>query len=244
MTRVGLNRQLFALIDQPARRRVTLQLAEFRFDDLVGLRFFRLPAREAELTLDLAEHVIDAREIFLDPLELALAHLAPALEQRQARGFLDQRAQLVRLGLDDFLDAALLDQRVAAAVNLRGHEKFGDVLQAAGNLVEQVFGLAGSISAARDRNFAERGVRLRQLAAFFGLEHERHFGHPGGGIRLVAGVDEILDALAAQARRGLLAEHPSNRVNDVGFAASVGTDHRGHPGRETDRRRIEKRLEA
>ena len=239
-----LRRQLFALIDQPARGRVALEFAELGLDDFVSLGLLGLPAREAELALDFAEHVIDAREIFLDALELALAHLAPALEQRQARRFLDQRAQLVRLGLDNFLDSALLDQRVAAAVNLRGHEKFGDVLEAARNLVEQILRLARAICAARDRDFAERRVGLGKLAAVFGFEHERHFGHPGRGIRLVAGVDKVLDALAAQARRGLLAEHPSNRVNDVRLAASVGTDHRGHPRREADRRRIEKRLEA
>src|SRR5208282_3172993 len=201
----GLRRQLQALIDQSSRSGVTFQLAELRLDDLVGLGFPGLPARETELTLDFAEHVVHAREIFLHALELALAHLAPALEERQARGFLDEGAQLVRLGLDDFLDAALLDERVAAAVNLRGHEEFGDVLQAAWNLVEQIFGFAGTIGAARHRDFAQRGVGLGKLAALFGLEDERHFAHPGGGIGLVAGVDKVLDALAAQARRSLLA---------------------------------------
>ena len=240
----GLRRQLFALIEQPSRRGVALQLAELRLDDLVGLGFPCLPAGEAELTLDFAEHVVHAREIFLHALELALAHLAPALEQRQAGGFLDQSAELVRLGLDNFLDAALLDQRVAAAVNLRGHEKLGDVLQAARNLVEQVFGLARAIGAPRHGDFAEGRVRLGKLAAFFGLEHERNLGHSGRGIGLVAGVDKVLDALAAKARRRLLAEHPSDRIDDVGFAAAVGADHRRHPRRKTYRRRIEKGLEA
>ena len=44
---VGLSRQLFALIDESSRGRIALELAELRLDDLVGLSFFRLPAREA-----------------------------------------------------------------------------------------------------------------------------------------------------------------------------------------------------
>src|SRR5208337_5006421 len=196
----GLRRQLFALIDQAPCRGVTFQFAEFGLDDFVGLGFFGLPAREAELTLDFAEHVVHAGEIFLHALELALAHLAPALEQRQAGSFLDESAQLVRLGLDNFLDSALLDQRIAAAVNLRRHEELGDVLQAARNFVEQIFRLAGAIRAARHRDFAEGSIRLGKPAAFFGLQHERNLGHSGGGIGLVAGVDEVLDALAAKPR--------------------------------------------
>ena len=43
----GLDGELVALIDQSPCRGVAFQLAEFRLDDLVGLGFPRLPAREA-----------------------------------------------------------------------------------------------------------------------------------------------------------------------------------------------------
>jgi len=123
----GLEAKLFALIDYPACRGELFELAEFRLDDLVGLGLLRLSAREAELPLDLGDYIVNAGEILFHPLELPLAHLAPSLEEREAGGFLDQGAQLVRLGLDYFFDTALLDQRVSTAVNLRRHEKFGDV---------------------------------------------------------------------------------------------------------------------
>src|SRR5262249_24987116 len=118
------------------------------------------------------EHVANAAQILAHAFELALAHLAASLEQRKPRCLFDESANLCWLGLDDLLDATLLDQRVAAAVDTGGHEELGDVLWAAGNLVDEIFGFARTISAPRDADFTQLGVRLGQNAFVFGFERE------------------------------------------------------------------------
>ena len=129
-------------------------------------------------------------------------------------------------------------------MDLRGHEELGDVLQAAGNFIDEIFGIAGAVDAAGDADLAQHGVRLGQRAAVVGLEQQRNLGHPGGRIGVVAGVDEVFGAFAAQASGRLLAEHPADGVDDVGLAAPVGADDRRDSGRETDAGRLEKGLEA
>ncbi len=124
----GLFFQFRAFREQPARRRQPLQDIGFLAQDLVGFSLFGLAAGITELPLDLTQHVIEPVEVFLNPLELALAQFAPPLEQRETGGLLDQRAQFLRLGVNNFFDLTLLDDRVAAAVHLRGHEQFGNVL--------------------------------------------------------------------------------------------------------------------
>ena len=202
-------------LDQAAAGRQPFELRKLRTNQLVGFSLLCLPAREIELAFDLAQHVVDAREVFLDPLELALAHLAPPLEQGEAGGLLDHRAQFLRFGLDYFLDSALLNKCVATAVNLRGHEEFGDVFEAARNPVEQVFGVARAIDPAGHRHFAQRRIWLRQRTGVLGLEQQGDFGHAGRRIGVVAGIDEVVGALAAQAGWGLLTEDPANRIDDV-----------------------------
>ena len=144
-----------ALFEQPARSGQPFQLGQFDADRLIGLGLFGLTAGESQLAFDFGQHVVDAGEVLAHAVELALAHLASSLEKRKPGCLFDHPAQLGRLGLDDLLDPALLDQGVAAAMDLRGHEELGDVLQPAGNLIDQIFGFAGAVDAARDAYFAQ-----------------------------------------------------------------------------------------
>src|ERR1700688_3649967 len=80
---ISLNAEFLALIDNSPRRRKAFELAELRLDDFVGLGLFCLAAREAELALDFGDYIVNAGEIFFDPFELALAHLAASFEQRE-----------------------------------------------------------------------------------------------------------------------------------------------------------------
>ena len=82
-----------ALLEQPAGSRKPFQLGKLETDGFVGLGLLGLAARKSELAFDFGQHVVDAREIFAHALELALAHLAPSLEQRQPGGLFDHPAQ-------------------------------------------------------------------------------------------------------------------------------------------------------
>src|SRR5262249_49649230 len=76
----GLLLSLGALGQKPAGGGKPLQALGLTAQNFIGLGLFGLAAGVAALPLDLAEHVIEPVEVFLDPLQLALAHLAPALE--------------------------------------------------------------------------------------------------------------------------------------------------------------------
>src|SRR5580704_17444997 len=97
---VGLIGELDTLVDDAAARLQSLKLGKLRLDDLVSLGLLGLAARVIELALDLAQHIVDAREIFAHALKFALADIAPALDQRQPGRFLDHPANLMRLALD------------------------------------------------------------------------------------------------------------------------------------------------
>ena len=131
------------------------------------------------MAFDFGQHIVDAGEILAHAIEFALAHLAPSLEERKPGRLLYHPAQFGGLGLDDLLDAALFDQGVAAAMNLRGHEELGDVLQPARDFIDQVFRFARAIDPTRDADFAQYGIRLRKAGVVVGLEQQRDFGHPG-----------------------------------------------------------------
>ncbi len=143
-----------ALFEQPARGSQPFQFGQLDANRLIGLGLFGLAAGERQLAFDFGQHVVDAGEVLAHAVELALAHLASALEKRKPGRLFDHPAQLSRLGLDDLLDSALFDQGVAAAMNLRGHEELGDVLQPAGNFIYEIFGFAGAVDPARDAYFA------------------------------------------------------------------------------------------
>src|SRR5690606_15710162 len=89
-----------------------LGLAQLLLERAELLGALRLTPQRAELTLDLAHHVLDARQVLRRALELALAGDLAAAEQRRAGGLLDEQPQLLGLRVDDLRHAALLDHRV------------------------------------------------------------------------------------------------------------------------------------
>ena len=67
---------------------------------------------------------------------------------------------------------------------------------------------------------------------------------PSGGPPGRAGEDDVLHLAAAQRLRALLAEHPADRVDDVGLARAVRADDAGDARLEAQRRRRGEGLEA
>ena len=73
--------------------------------------------------------------------------------------------------------------------------------------------------------------RLDADRALIGLgidQRERYFSHAGGLAVTRAGKDHVFHAHAAQTFGRLLAQHPGNRVRNIGFSAPVGAHHGGN----------------
>ena len=104
---------------------------------------------------------------------------------------------------------------------------------------EVVFALARAIVAPRDHDLGKR----RAENAGGVVEDERDLGKADRTALRRAAEDDILHFRAAQRARGLLAEHPADRVRDIRFAGAVRTDDRGHAAEKFDLRAVGKRLE-
>ena len=103
-----------------------------------------------DLPVELAQHVVDAQQILARALHLALRLRLAAAVQGRAGGFFDEQAPIFGLGVDELLDTSLLDDRVGFRADAGAEEELGDVLQAAGRLVDEVLRLAGAEVAPRD----------------------------------------------------------------------------------------------
>jgi hypothetical protein len=61
---------------------------------------------------------------------------------------------------------------------------------------------------------------------------------------IVAGEDDLVHAGAAQLLCALFAEHPADRVDEIGFSRTVGADDRGDTWFEDETGSLRERLEA
>ncbi len=126
------------------------------------------------------------------------------------------------------------------------HEQALDVAEAAGRLVDEVFAVAVAVDAAGDGDLGEiegHAGKRERLRIDLGEGHA-DFGEIDGFAAVGAVEDDIGHLAAAQGLSGLFAEHPADRVGDVGFAAAVRTDNGGHARQKLKRCLFSKRLEA
>jgi hypothetical protein len=76
------------------------------------------------------------------------------------------------------------------------------------------------------------------------VERQRNLRHAERLARRVAGEDDVFEVLRAQLAGVLLAQHPANRIDEVGLARTVRADDRRDPLVELERGGLGKRLEA
>jgi hypothetical protein len=126
-----------------------LELAQFGDDALVHLGLLGLAFEILRLALDLAQDVGHTREILACALHAPFRRQLAAAVEGRARGFFDEEASILRLGVDELLDAPLLDDRVRLAADAGAEKELRDVLQPARRPVDEVLRLTRAIVAAR-----------------------------------------------------------------------------------------------
>jgi hypothetical protein len=136
--------------------------------------------------------------------------------------------------------SALPDDDVLLPADARVGQELLDVEQAAGRAVDRVLRLTGSKERPGDRDLGE----LDGQQAGGVVDGERHLGPTERRTVGRAREDDVVHLGAAQAARTLRAEHPGDRVDDVGLARSVGPDDHGDARLELERRLVRERLEA
>jgi hypothetical protein len=186
------------------------------------------------------QEIVDADAVLLGLLEAAQRLVLAREELVDAGGLFEKSAPIGRLRGEDRVDLSLRDDRVGTGAESRSHQQFDHVAQPDALAVDEEFALARAVSAARDLHFA----RVDLQRAVFVIEREHDLGHAERLAPFVAGEDHVFHLIRAQRLRALLAEHPTDRVDEIGLAGSVRTHERGNAGLEHETRLFCERLES
>src|SRR5688572_19860478 len=210
---------------------------------LVARRHLGLRVELLELRAELQADVGDARQVLARVGEAVLRLAAALLVARNARGLLEEHAQLLGLRLDHARDHPLLDDRVRARTQAGAEEHVGNVAPAHMGAVDVVARLAVALHGALDGDF---GV-LRPLAGGAALRVVEDQLDRGARDRLAvhrAVEDHILHRVAAQGGGPAFAEHPAYCVDDVRLTAAVRADHAHQLAGDLDRGWVYEGLES
>ena len=76
------------------------------------------------------------------------------------------------------------------------------------------------------------------------VDRQRNFGEVARRAAARAGEDHIVHLAAAQPLGGGFAHHPAQRLDEIGFAAAIGSDNAGKARLDRQLGRLDKRFEA
>ncbi|GAA4661316.1 hypothetical protein GCM10023197_13620 [Gordonia humi] len=199
-----------------------------------------LPAERFELSAEFRGEVGQPREVGGHRVEFADRLLPTAAVFENARGLLDERSAVLRLGLEDRRETPLPDDDVHLPTDARIRQQLLHVHEAARVPVDLVLA----------RAVAEHPARHRDLGVVDGegavgvVDGQGHLGAPEGRPPGGAREDDVGHLAPAQRFGPLLPHHPGERVHYVRLARPVGPHHTGDAGLESQRRRRRERFET
>lgn len=138
---------------------------------------------------------MDAEQIALGVVELALRLALARLVLDDAGRFLENAAAVLRARAQNLLDPTLADDGVRLLADAGIHEQLGDVLEPARLAVDHVFAVAAAMDPPRHRHL----VMLDGQRAVGVVQRKRDFPEVDGLARVAAGEDDVLHLAAAQA---------------------------------------------
>ena len=144
------------------------------------------------------------------------------------------------LAFNTAVDLTLADDDVLLAADAGVAEQFLNVEQPTCDAVDRILTLAGAEQDASHGDLRELdGQQSRRV-----VDGEGHLGptqrRPLGGTR----EDHIVHLLAAHRAGSLSAQHPGDRVDHIGLARPVGSDHDRDPWLQLEGGRVGERFES
>ena len=221
----------------------TLGLPKLGADGAVALRLLGLPVERSELCRKLLDHVVDAQQVRLGVVKLQLRLVAALVKARDARGFLEDPAPVLRLGVDQLGDLPLPHQRRRMRPGRGVCEEHLHVARAhvlGVHLVSRA-NVAGDPPDDLELVLIVETRRGEPVAV---VDGQRHLGEVPGGARVGACEDHVFHARAAHRLGAVLAHHPAQRLEQVGLAAAVRADDSRQPVGNDEIRGINEALEA
>src|SRR5690606_11578158 len=238
-----LRRDLAAQRLEAQREQLGRHAPLLRLELLVAGGGLRLSLQMVQLLVDLLAQVREALEVFAGMPDPMLRLATALLVLRDAGSLLEERAKLIGLRLDETRDHALLDDRITVRSETGAKQDMRDVLAPAAAAVQEVLRLPVASHDAPDRDF--RIVRVGAGDGLVAVVEDQLDTRLADGLARARSVeDHVGHRVAAQCLRRALAQHPADRVDDVGFAAAVRTDDAHQVARELDRGRIDEGFES
>ena len=171
----------------------------------------------------LSDDILHAGEVLRGILQPSLGLDLARLVFDDAGGFFEYLPAFLRFDREDFVDAALTDQRIALLADAGIAEQIHDIAQTAGIAVDHVFAVAVAVYAPHDGHLGK--VDGQGAVLIVDGEHDLA---PGQLLALFgAAENNVLHLAAAQGFGALLAQYPANGVRYIGFAAAVRADDAG-----------------
>src|SRR5262245_50739428 len=190
------------------RRIEQVFLLQLGLERAIAFGLFGLQLHGMDLAFDLTDDIRDPQQVLLSPLEFPFGHKLPALVFASASRLFDYSPPIFGLGIDQFINPSLLDNRICLTSDPGSQEKLDDVFQATRNLVDGVLRLPRTEEPAGHHNFTKTSVFHRTVSVFV-FEDQRHFGHAGGSQALAAVEYHVLHLVAAEMAGALLAHSPA-----------------------------------
>ena len=190
---------------------------------LVAARLARLALQALDLRLELAQDVVEAREVVIRRPEAQLGLVPAAVQAGDARRVLQDAPALLGLGVDDLANLALAHQRRRARAGGGVLEQDAHVAGAHLLAVEAV-GRAGLALDAAGHVERLGAVELRRRLAILVVDEDRHLGGVAPRTIAGAGEDHVVHGRRAHALVRGLAHHPAQRLQQVGLAAAIWAD--------------------
>ena len=179
----------------------------------------------------------------LGGLEPQLRFVAARVQAGNAGRLFEHAAALVGPGLDDFADAALVDQSRRSRAGRGVGEQHVDVAGAHFAAVDA----EGRALLAHDaaRHFERLGfVERRRRFAVAVVDRHRDFGMVAARAFGIAGEDHVVHLGRAHGLVRGLAHDPAHGFDQIGLAAAVRTDDSGQAGFDFEVGRFDEGLEA
>ncbi len=218
-----------------------LQQPQLIPQDEVALGLLRLRSQRLHLELQLRDLVVDAQEVFLRALQLALGLLLAVAVLGDARRLLKDLPPVAALGGEDLVDPPLADDGVALLAHAGVQEELRHVLQPDGLAVDVVLALAAAVVAP---GHGHLGLLHGGEDVGAVVDDQRHLGKARLGPLGGAAEDDVLHLGAPEALGALLAHDPADGVRDVGLAGAVGSHDGGDVLAEVQRGLIGERFES
>ena len=196
--------------------------------------------KRTQLTTDFTKEILQTGEVAFSRSEATFRLLLAAAVLQNAGSFFDDGAAFFRTCVQYRVDLTLRNDDVLLTTNTAVREQVLDVEQSTRHTIERVL----AVARAEQRSGNGDLVELNRKHSRGVIDGEADLGPTECGPLGGTSKDDVIHLLRTNSGRRLGAKHPTDRVDDVGFARTIGAHHNGDAWFEIESCRIGKGLEA